>query len=160
GGDAGARRQVGGRADGRVLAHGEGQPAAAELEVEEHLERAAGLLDQVAAGDADVRGAVCDELRDVLCADEEGEELAAEGREERPLAARLELEAGAPAQLSRAVGQPPLVGQRNADHGSALLPADEKNAARRWTGRGGVLRIVSGSTCDQRPCTRRRRDPS
>src|SRR5690606_18903931 len=160
GGDAGAGRQVGGCADRRVLARGEREPAAAEAEVEQHLERAAGFLDQVAAGDADVCGAVRDELGDVLRADEQREELAAERREQRALAARLQLEARALEQLARAVGQPPLVGQRDADHGSALLLPMQKTAARRWTGRGGVFRIVSGSTCGQRPCTRRRRDPS
>jgi hypothetical protein len=101
GGDAGAGRQVGGCADRRVVACREGEPAAAELEVEQHVERAAGFLDQVAAGDADVCGAVRDELGDVLRADEQREELAAERREQRALAARLELEARARAARAR-----------------------------------------------------------
>src|SRR5690606_11566217 len=127
-----------GCADCRILAGGERESTAAEAEVEQHVQRAVGLLDQVAARDADVGRAVRDELRDVLRADEQREELAPQRREQRALTARLELEARALEQVARAVGQPPLVGQRDADHGSALLPADEKTAARQWTGRGGV----------------------
>src|SRR5690606_29222937 len=98
--------------------------------------------------------AVRDELGDVLRADEQREELAAERREQRALAARLELQARALEQLARAIGQPPLVGQRDADHGSALLHADEKNRGPsvdgpRWRSSGSCWLDLR-----QRPCTR------
>ena len=82
---------------------------------------ALGLADEIPAGDAGVGRAVGDELGDVLRADEDRLELAAERGGERALAAGADLEPGVVEQLAGIVGEPSLVGQRDSQHS---LPRD------------------------------------
>jgi hypothetical protein len=84
--------------------------------VEQRVEAAAALADQVPAGDARVGGAVGDELGDVLGAHEDRLELAAERRGEGAVAARPDRQAGVGEQLARLVGEATFVGKGDAEH--------------------------------------------
>ena len=105
------------RTDAALLARGDDQPAAAELEIEARFERASGFGDEVPAGDAGIRGAVGDELGNVLRAHEDGLELAAERRGEGALAAGPYLEAGVVEQIPAVLVQPAFVGKCDSEHG-------------------------------------------
>jgi hypothetical protein len=130
-----ARRREVPRASGKFVAHCDDQAAAAELEVEQGLERAARLAHQIPAGHTEVGRAVGDELGDVLGAYEECFELAAERGGERALSARAHLETGVAEQIAGLLGKAALVGECDAEHGVLGMRA-KKNAAAR-PGRDG-----------------------
>ena len=76
------------------------------------------LADEIPASDPDVGRAIGDELGDVLCAHEDGLELAAERRDECALAARADFESRIAEELAHVLGEPALVRQRDFQHSS------------------------------------------
>jgi hypothetical protein len=135
-----------------LLARRHHEPAAAEAEVEQHVERAARSRHEIPPRHARVGRTVGHELGDVLRAHEDGLELAAERRGERALAAGANLEAGVVEQLAGLLGETSLVGQSDAEHAEVVggvgwrpcaaapqLAMPGKRKARPvGTGRGGV----------------------
>jgi len=109
-GDARSRRDVVERADAALVARGDRQAAAAELEVGQLVQDSSGLAHEVEARDPGVGGAVGDELGNVLRAHKQSLELPAERRGEGARAGRPDLETGVGEKLASLLGEPSLVG--------------------------------------------------
>src|SRR5688500_7083872 len=69
--DTRAGWDVGHASDVTIFGDGDREPAAAELEIEKTIDVALGFGDEIPSGDAKLRRAVGDELRNVLGADED-----------------------------------------------------------------------------------------
>ncbi len=102
--------------DPALFAGRDDESAAAEAEVELRDEAAVSLLDEVPPGDSRVGGAVGDELRDVLGADEDPFELAAEGGDEGPVRGGPDLEPGVGEEGAGVIVETALVGDGEAEH--------------------------------------------
>ena len=113
-----------------LLTGGHHHAAAAEAEVQSILEVAPRLTNEIPAGHAGIGGAIGDEFGNVLRADEDSLELAAEGGGERAVTPPARVEAGVGEQVARLVGQPALVGKSDLEHGSAGSGSTEMKKAR------------------------------
>jgi hypothetical protein len=110
--------------DRPVLRFGDHHPAAADAEVERFVEISVLLLEHVAAGDPQVRGAVLDVGRDVgVPHDEDPQVVRRNGNDEPPPGPRLvdgaEVDPGAREQRQRLVQDPP-PRQRDGEGGVCL----------------------------------------
>src|SRR5690606_4918897 len=141
--------------DVRVLAHRDDDTATAEPEIEYIQYVTAALDDEVEAGDPEIRGAIGHELRDVLRAHEQRDELAPERRLQRALARGLERETRPFEQVACLRREPALVRKCNPDH--RRFSSTKKAAARQWTGRGRKTSCVASPA---ERATRLRPDPS
>jgi hypothetical protein len=92
-----------------ILARGDDEPAATEIEIQAHIEITLGLTDEVPSGNARVRCTIGDKLRDILGTNENRLELAAERCGESAFAAGAHGEPGVFEQLARLVGQASLI---------------------------------------------------
>jgi hypothetical protein len=106
--------------DATIIARSDDEPAVSELEVEEKLDWPIRLGDQIPPGDTGVRDPVGHELRDILGADEQGFELAAEGCSEGALTAAADFEAGIGKQLAGGISETALIGKSDAKHGGGV----------------------------------------
>jgi hypothetical protein len=116
GGDARPIGDVLQRRDPALVAGGDDEAAPSILEVEQHVDRALRLAHQVPPRHAGVGRTVGHELGDVLRADEDRLELAAERGGERAVAAHAHLEPRVLEQLARLFGEATLVGESDAKH--------------------------------------------
>ena len=125
--------------DPTVFPRGNDESAATKIEVQAHLEIPLGLADEIPAGDTSIGGAIGDELRYVLRANEYRFEFAAEGRGERTVSSSTNWQTGVLEQLTGLVRKTPFVRQGDPQHGSSRLVGigvEKMKTARRWTGRG------------------------
>jgi hypothetical protein len=88
------------RLNSRVLAHGNHEPTATELEIEARGQWTLRFGNQVQSGDTGVSGTVGDELRDILSADENGFKLTASRRAEDTIPGRADFKPGVVEQLT------------------------------------------------------------
>jgi hypothetical protein len=93
-----------------------GEPTAAELQISQLVELSARLANEVESSDTCVRGAVRDELGDVLCADEECLELSPQRCSEGARASSTDLEASVSEELAGFLRESAFVWQRDAKH--------------------------------------------
>jgi len=121
--------------DSAVLSRCDYQPTPPKIEVETDLQRSFRLAHQVPASYAGVGCAVRNELRNVLSPNEDGLELAAEGRGQCTLASRADRQPGIGEQLSGFFRKAALVRKCDLQHGVTVIESNKKKA-RPGTGRG------------------------
>src|SRR5450432_2934926 len=109
-------RQIVDRRYSAVVARGDYEPAPTKLEIEQPSELTLRLADEIPSGHADIRCAIGDELRNVLRANQDRLELAAERGDERSLSSRANLESGIAKELAHILGKPSLVWKRDSQH--------------------------------------------
>ena len=112
------------RHDAALLVRCDDESASTELEVEQRLERAIGLGHEIPTRDTSVSRPIGNELGDILRANEERLELAAERGGERAVAEGAHAEAGLGEESARFVGQTTLVWESDSEHNKKARPVD------------------------------------
>ena len=112
-----------------VIARGGDETTLAEAEVEAPLNGASRLADQVPAGDSDIGDAVGDELRDVLGADEQRLELAAQQCGKSAVAPGEHRQSGVSEELAGVIGESSFIWQRDLEHGGRREAGSGKREA-------------------------------